>query len=210
MDELEQATRLRKAVEGDGDAIQQLVACCHGALYAFVIRRMTPETWRAFEPEDVLQETYAAAFKTIRGCRFEGQAAFYAWLEAIAASQLARLCRDRATAKRGGGRARITQLMQPAGGTTYPSLLERFSSPGASPSRCLAEREASAAIVSSMARLTEEQRAVVRMRFMEGRSVDEVAARLGKSNAAVHMLCHRALKNLRVFVGSISRFLTDV
>jgi len=210
VDDSVQATRLCKAIDGDGDAIQQLVVGFHGALCTFVSQRMTPEMRRLIEPEDVLQEAYAAAFKTIRGCRFEGPAAFYGWLEAIAASQLARLRRERATAKRGGDRAQAVQPMRRAGGTTYPSLLERFSSPGATPSRCVAGREASAAIVSSMARLTDEQRAVVRMRFLEGRSVGDVATALSKSEAAVHMLCHRALKSLRVFVGSISRFLTDV
>jgi len=79
-----------------------------------------------------------------------------------------------------------------------------------SPSRELAKAEVSAALTSSLARLTDDQREVVRLRFLEGWAVDEVASRLDKSEAAIHMLCHRGLKDLRKVMLSMTRFLSSL
>lgn len=44
--------------------------------------------------------------------------------------------------------------------------------------------------------LTEEQKLVVQLRFIEGKSVEEVAQQLGKSPGSVKALQHRALRQL--------------
>ena len=87
--------------------------------------------------------------------------------------------------------------------TSYPQLIERLTRSQSTPSRHLARAEAIAAVMSSLARLTDEQRDVVRLRFLESRSVAEVAAKLGKSEAAIHMACHRGLKALRELMESV-------
>ena len=65
-----------------------------------------------------------------------------------------------------------------------------------------------AAVLSSLARLTEDQRDVVRLRFLEGKPVAEIAIRLGKTEAAVHMLSHRGLKALRELMTSLSDYIS--
>jgi len=45
--------------------------------------------------------------------------------------------------------------------------------------------------MTSLACLPDEQRAVVRLRFLEGVPVAEIAERLGKTEAAVYALCDR-------------------
>ena len=59
-----------------------------------------------------------------------------------------------------------------------------------------------------MWRLSEEYRRVVQWRFVQGLPVAQVARRLGKSEPAVHMLCHRTLKKLRELMGSPSKYLS--
>lgn len=49
----------------------------------------------------------------------------------------------------------------------------------------------------ALARLTEEQRQVIVLRFVEGRSSAEVALVLGKNEGAIKALQHRALAALR-------------
>jgi RNA polymerase sigma-70 factor (ECF subfamily) len=51
-------------------------------------------------------------------------------------------------------------------------------------------------IWKALAELTEEQQLVVQLRFIEGKSVDEVAQQLGKSPGSVKALQHRALGQL--------------
>ncbi len=72
----------------------------------------------------------------------------------------------------------------------------------------MARREAEAAVMTSLARLPEEQRIAVRMHYMEGRPAQDVAATLGKSSEAAYMLMRRGLKAMRQFLGSASQFLT--
>jgi RNA polymerase sigma factor (sigma-70 family) len=57
-----------------------------------------------------------------------------------------------------------------------------------------------------MTHLSETHRQVIQLRFLKGLSVDEVAARLGKSNAAVVALTKRALEALRTSMDRMGEF----
>ncbi len=203
MDESERALLVHNAVAGDGDALQRLVVQYHGPLYAIVEARMEPALRRHVDPDDILQQAYISAFESIAGAEFDGPAGFYRWLERIVLDRLKKTQRDLRRQKRDirrqlSGTHRAT--------TSYPDLVGRLTSGGSTPSRQVSKREASATVMSSLARLTEEQRQVVQMRFLEDRPVAEIAARLGKSQAAIHMLTYRGLKALRKLITSITRY----
>ncbi len=196
---------VQRSVEGDRDALQRLIVEYHGPLLGTVTGRMDAALRRHVAPEDILQEAYLGAFKSIGRCSFANPAAFYKWLERIALDQLKNtgrnLRRDRRNIDRERSRAagRKTSLLD---------LVDGLSSQGPTPSRHLAKKEASAAAISSLARLPEHYRQVVEMRFLQGRPVTEIAAELGKSEGAIHMSIKRSLDKLRHFMGSISSFLT--
>ena len=90
------------------------------------------------------------------------------------------------------------------------SLLERRAATAgeSTPSRQIAKDEAIAAVMSCLARLRDDQRTVVQLRFLEGRSVADVAEHLGKTEPAIHMLCHRGLTALRESMVSITHYLS--
>jgi RNA polymerase sigma-70 factor, ECF subfamily len=92
--------------------------------------------------------------------------------------------------------------------TSYADLLDRLGGSGLTPSRIMAKDEACAALISSLARLPDDQRRALQMRFFEGSPVPEVAAALGKSENAVCVLCHRALKELGRLMGSITLYMS--
>jgi RNA polymerase sigma-70 factor (ECF subfamily) len=205
MDETERARLVQKAVGGDGDALQRLVVHYHGPLYAIVDARMERALRRHVDPDDILQQAYISAFESIADAAFDGPAGFYRWLERIVLDRLKKTQRDLRRDKRDIGR----QLSGAHRATTsHPDLVGRLTSGGSTPSQQVSKREASAAVMSSLARLTEEQRQVVQMRFLEDRPVAEIATRLGKSPAAIHMLTYRGLKTLRKLMVSISRYLS--
>lgn len=137
--------------------------------------------------------------------QFTGPGGFYKWLETIAISRL----KDEQRALRRQKRdvARVAHD-RPDISASYPDLVDRLAGSQSTPSRQIARDEAIAAVMSSLARLTEEQREVVRLRFLEGLPVADIAARLCKTEPAVHMLCHRGLKALRELMVSITRYLT--
>jgi RNA polymerase sigma-70 factor, ECF subfamily len=204
MDERQRAEQVESAVSGDADALQRLIVHYHAALRAVVAGCLDDAARARLDPDDVLQDAYAAAFKGVCGCRFDGPAGFYAWLETIALNTLRNHQRALLRQKRNVARE---QRRPAAAESSYLDLARRGAASDTTPSRHFARQEAVAAVASSLARLTDEQRAVVRLRFLEGRPVAEVAARLGKTEAAVHKLCYRGLKALNELLVSITRYL---
>ncbi|MBN2562904.1 MAG: sigma-70 family RNA polymerase sigma factor [Phycisphaerae bacterium] len=204
-DEPQRHQLVRQAVAGDGDALQRLIVHYHGLLQGTIEKRMEEALRRHVDAEGILQRAYISAFKSVEGCSFDGPGGFYKWLERIALDRLKKTERDLRRQKRDVGR----QLAEPPSpSSSVAAWVDRISSHGPSPSRQLARQEASAALLSSMARLTDDQRTVVRMRFLEDRPVSEVAAALGKSEAAIYTLCTRAMRKLEELLVSITRYLS--
>jgi RNA polymerase sigma-70 factor, ECF subfamily len=205
MNESDRTALVRRAVQGDGDALQWLIVHYHGVLYAQVDKRLSAKVRRQIDADDVLQHAYIAAFRTIQDQTFDGPAGFYKWLERIAIERQQDIERGMRRKKRDIGR---DWHANSAGGarlspTSYHALLNVLETSGDTPSRYAARREASAAVVSSLARLTDEQRDVIHMRFLEDLPIPAIAAAMGKSEAAIYMLCARGLKSLSVFLGAI-------
>ena len=182
MEEQQRAARIELAVKGDPEALQKLIVDYHPALRAAVSGRMDAAS-----------------------CRFDKPGAFYRWLETIALNELSNL-RQALRAQKRDVRREVSGPARDA--TSYPDLVDRLIAPDSTPSRRVARGEAAAAVLSSLARLPDDQRKVIRLRFLEGRPVAEVANRLGRSEGAVHGLCRRGLRALRESMVSISRYLT--
>lgn len=213
MTEPQRMACVQRLATGDAEALQCLIVEYHPMLRAAVDRQIGPSLRRLVEPEDVLQQAYIAAFRNIRECRLEGPAHFYNWLQQIAQNELRTVQRDLHRRKRDVGRQAVAAL--PAGGRadaamSYPDLLGRLTAGETTPSECLGRGEAVAATMSCLARLSEDQREVVRLRFLEDVPVAEIARRLDKTETAVYTLCHRGLKSLRGLMGSLTQYLTKL
>ena len=202
--EVERHGLAQQAAAGDSDALQRLIVHYHGPLCSTIEGRMDKAIRRHLDPEDILQQAYVKAFQGIEGRAFDSPGSFYKWLERIALDRLRNAGRDLRRRKRDIDR-NLTR--SPGAATSCPDLVARLTTPGTTPSRHLAKREASAVVISSLARLTDDQRAVLRMRFLEDRPVGEIAAELGKSDAAIYMLCSRGLESLQKLLISMTRFL---
>jgi len=194
-----------EASAGDGDALQRLLILYHAPLLAAVRERIPKCLDPHVDPEDILQEAYARAFRAVSGCTFAGPAAFYAWLERIALNAASDQQKAMRRLKRDPARERLAPDRAP---TSFAQFAEQLTAPDSTPSHKIARREAVAAMLTSLARLTDDQRNVIRLRYLEGHCVPDIAAALGKSEPAVHMLCHRGLKALREMMVSITGFLS--
>ena len=136
-------------------------------VYGYVIRR----TGSRAEAEDITSEVFERALTNLS--RFEWRGApFAAWLYRIAANALAD--RRRQTAR---------DSDEPP-----PDVPDR---------READEIERRAMLFQLVERLPGLQRQVIEMRFIDGRSIREIAAALDRSDGAVKQLQLRALENLR-------------
>jgi len=194
------------ARNGDEEAGDYLFFMSHEPLRGMVMGIMDPVLQGAgLEPEDIIQEAYAAAWPKIPEGDFPNFAAFRGWLSKIARNKAIDLRRAAMAAKNDIRR----EVCQPAAPTSsYDNLVDRIAASDTTPSRCVRRGEALAMLSGQMWRLPEDYRRIIQWRMIQGLPVAEVAQRLGKSEAAVHMLCHRALKKLKQLMGSPSKYLS--
>ena len=213
MTESQRASCVRRLADGDADALQYLIVEYHPMLRRAVGRAIEPALRRLVEPDDVLQQAYIAAFRKFADGRFDGPAHFYNWLQQVAQNELRGIQRGLHRRKRDIGR-QLTAARHAPGrpdlATSYPDLLTRLTAGDTPPSGRLRRREAVAAMMICLARLSDDQRAIVRLRFLEDVPVAEIARRLDKTETAVYMLCHRGLKSLRELLGSLTQYLTKL
>jgi RNA polymerase sigma-70 factor (ECF subfamily) len=141
-------------------------------VYAYVARRVGNRA----EAEDVTAEVFHHALANLGRYEWRGTP-FAAWLFRIAANGIAD--RWRKSAREQGGAAQ-----------------EDSGSPDD-----FAEAEHRASLFRMVEKLPAEQRRVIAMRFVEGKTAEEIGKEIKKSAGAVRQLQFRALENLRARIG---------
>jgi RNA polymerase sigma-70 factor (ECF subfamily) len=176
--ELTDSELLPLAQAGDRPALEALCRRNWRPVY----RSFARYTSDPFEAEDLTQEVFLRALRSLPKFADTG-APYTAYLLRIAAN----LARDRWRA--GPARAVPTDQLpdQPV--------------PGPGPDGVAVANDRRAVLVSALDRLAPDQRAVLRLRILEGRSSAEVGALTNRSPAAVRQLQVRALAALREALG---------
>ncbi len=195
-----------RATQGDRLALGRLLLFYDLRLRRRIERRISADLRPALAVEDVLQETYAAAHRHVSELEPRGEGAFYAWLAMIADRKLLDAGKARRAAKRTPPAGRRVEHDRT---TSFLGLARLVDERGHSPSGQVARREAVQALQVAVATLPEALRQVVWMCHIEGQSVREIAAALGRTERAVNQLCYRGLLKLREQMGHRSRFLSD-
>lgn len=179
----------RPAIDPDlGDVrAAQADRAAFGALYRRYLDRVYGYAFYLLgdhhDAEDATERTFLAALDAIGRFRDEG-ASFRAWLFRIAHNQIANTLRSRAR-----GRA---------------SPLDAVPEPvaDADPAREAGAADDARRVRAALAQLSEDRRQVIVLRFVDGLSAREIGAVLGRSEGAVRVLQHRALRELAGILGT--------
>lgn len=201
----QEADLVRQAAAGGRAALEELLLAHYDRLAQRLIPKMPVDLRRSVCVEDVLQETFVEAAQRVAQFRPDGPDAFYAWLATIADHRLVDMVRALRAAKRGGGRAAVAANDWEASLTDLLGLLAMHER---TPSRSLARREAVHTIQATLGMLHEDYGLALRLRYVEGLPMAEVGRRMGRTEAAVQMLCHRGLKQMRDLLGPDSEYLS--
>ncbi len=202
----EQTDLVEQAIAGLPLALDRLLLDHYPKLAARVDQKLPSDVRTLVAPEDIIQETFTDAFRRIGSFRPEGQDAFYRWLTAIADNRVTDAVRAQRAAKRGGGRAPANGLAD--GRSSIAALVDLMAITERTPSRSAGGHEAAAAVQVALAGMKPEYREPLMLRYLQGLSVGETAARLGKTEASIHKLCSRGLQALRESMGEASRYLS--
>lgn len=128
--------------------------------------------------EDLAQETLVEAWRSL--ARFDGRCRFSTWLYGILRHRFLK------------GRRQ-----QNAVGLSSPDTLGQEPCTARLPDRSAEASEDAQRIRQAVARLPEEHRSVVELRFFAGATLDEIAAALGCPLGTVKSRLHHALEKLR-------------
>ncbi len=170
---------VRSARQGDRAAFEELVRRTSRLVFA----RLYLETGDAHRAEDLLQETYLIAFRSVG--RLTDPAGFRAWLLKIAQNVAIDATRRDLRRKRAG---------RPAGD---PTILGTVAAQGPEPGDQVAREELRRRVLAVLRSLPEEYRLPLTLRYIGGADYDTIGVQLGLTNGSLRGLLHRGLKLLR-------------
>jgi RNA polymerase sigma-70 factor, ECF subfamily len=178
-------TIVEAVLAGNRDAYRQLVERESASVVAACARILGDRS----EAEDVAQEAFVIAYRSLGSWRGEGP--FGAWLSRIAV---------RLAVRTAGRRKQVTWLDPLAAEADEPGQ-DRFRTSGASdavdPAHTVLRAEQDARIRSAVASLDEPYREVVALRFFAERSLLEIAETTDRPLGTVKTHLHRGLARLR-------------
>ncbi len=159
---------------GDAEAFGQLYDHYQPSVYRFLYYR----TRSAVVAEDLCSETFFRALRNMSSFRWQGKD-FGAWLMTIA--------RNLATDHFKAGRTRLELTTEDMG--QHDDTTE-------GPENAVLASLTNEILLESLTKLPNEQRDCLIMRFLQGMSIAETAAALGRSDGAIKQLQLRGVRNL--------------
>jgi RNA polymerase sigma-70 factor (ECF subfamily) len=162
------------ARKGDADAFGLLYDHYQSSVYRFLFYR----TRSSALAEDLCSETFFRALRSMSNFRWQGKD-FGAWLMTIA--------RNLATDHFKSGRTRLEMTTEDMG--VHDDATE-------GPEAAVLAGLTNEILLTSLKSLPDEQRDCLIMRFLQGMSIAETAAVLGRSDGAIKQLQLRGVRNL--------------
>ena len=166
---------------GDREAFRGLVDRYQGRLL-----RLVSQIVRSREDaEDIVQESFVKAYLSLNS--FRGQSSFYTWMYRIAFNMAIDF--KRKVARRGGEAAPLEDIEKKGALVDLPVTQ--------SPSDAVYRKEQAHSIQKALEELTEEHRAVIVLREIDGLSYDDIARVTGVTVGTVMSRLHYARKRLQ-------------
>lgn len=164
-----------RAAQADAKAFSVLYRRYLDRIYSYAFYQLGDH----HDAEDATARTFLAALRGIGSFSDEG-ASFRAWLFRIARNTVANAHRTRAR--------RRTEPME--------SIVVDPTAPDADPAGLSLRAEDARRIRAALEQLPDERRQVVLLRFADGLSARDIGQVLDRSEGAVRVLLHRALRDL--------------
>jgi RNA polymerase sigma-70 factor (ECF subfamily) len=164
------------ARRGDREAFRTLFERYNRRAYALALGMLRQPD----DALDVVQDAFIKAHKHLD--RFEGTSSFYTWLYRIVMNLAIDQLRKR---------KRVIELDEESDDGLLPQLL------GGNPGRALMDKEIRARIDAALAALSDNHRAVLVMRELEGLSYEEMAKVMGCSKGTIMSRLFHARKNMQ-------------
>jgi RNA polymerase sigma-70 factor (ECF subfamily) len=176
------AKMVEKAADGDIEAFGELYSIYLAPIYRYVSYQVRDK----MTAEDIVEEVFVKAWKAIGTCKGKSQT-FSAWLYRIAHNHVVNTLR------------RMNKRVSLESAEVEIETLIEVTNPEQEVEAKLAKQE----LLEAMACLSQNQRQVIILKFIEGLNNSEIAQILGKREGAIRVLQMRALSKLRLELGRV-------
>jgi RNA polymerase sigma-70 factor, ECF subfamily len=186
---------LERALQGDDSARQTLLEQHREHLRRLIAARLDRRLTSRVDPSDVVQETLADAAKRLDHYLRERPLPFLGWLRQLASERLIDTHRRHIFSQRRSVNRENRGSQQ---SDELPSaLIGKFLANDTSPSNRLQRQERRAQVRAALEALSERDREVLVMRYLEQATAAEISQVLGITESAVKSRLLRALIHMR-------------
>lgn len=181
---------LEQAKRGDEAALGQLLQWSREFLRREAHETLGPQLRVRVDESDLVQKVCLAAFQQFAQFRGSSEGEYVQWLRRILERDILEVVeRERDAAKRAVDR-------EVSGSEPLRQAVDWQTSP----SRRAIRREQRQIILEVLEQLPEDQREAVRIKYLEHATLQETAARMGKTEDAVSSLLQRGMKKLNALL----------
>ena len=147
------------------------------------------------ELDDLIQDVAAAALKGLETAPLDEYEPIQ-WLHQVARRRVVDAHRFHFDAKRRDAGRQQSIHAQNEGGSDAPGLEQLLAASMTSPSAAMSQDIRLARMQQAIGELSEEQRTVIRMRYVDGLTSKKIAESLGKTDVAIRVLLSRSMRQL--------------
>lgn len=189
---------LTKAREGDVTALGKLIDKYRPYLWTLAQGQFDSALNARVDPSDVVQQTCLEIHRDFEAFNGAVEGELLAWAKQILSNNVSNTIRQHVHAKkRSTDRERSLDDTVTGGQPRRNAVASRKSTPSAGAIR----RENADGLQLALKKLPDEQREAVRLRHLEGWSLQQLADHFDRSEAAVAGLLKRGMKKLRQHMG---------
>ena len=188
-DELVARVREHKAP----DALADFITRRTPALLAYVERKLGSQLRGKLEPQDVLQDVSVKAVRELPNTDFTTMDPF-GWLCHLADQCIVDAHRHFSAGKRESSREMPGNVPVGEGSQDLVALLAASMT---TPTQAVVRNERERRLLDALATFPEDHREVLRLRYVEGLSTKDIAAKVAKTDVAIRVLLSRLIHRLQ-------------
>ena len=198
-----------KVRDGDTTALGEFIELHRMRLMAALERKVGSGLRRKLDLEDILQEMTTRAIRDLPNIQFDGQDPL-GWIYQVMDRQIVDLHRYHFEAqKRDAAREVSADQPQAAGGgnsgADQRGLADLLVASMTSPSAAVSRDMRLARVYQALESLSEDMKNAIRWRYLENLPSQQIAERLGKTDAATRVLLSRAIRKLQASLAESTR-----
>lgn len=178
-----------------GDDLAAFIESHRRQLLSYVDRNIGPALKSRLEPDDIVQEVIISALSAPEQFNAAGRDPFRLLCQ-LAEQRIIDAHRHHVGAKKRSA-AREVSMDAPAGGSDGFGFVDLLVASITSPSQAFSHDQKEFRLQQAIAELNDEQKEILRLRFVEGLPTKDIADQMGKSDGAIRVMLTRTVAQLQ-------------